>query len=274
MDERINRQMKRIFSTKDERALCIACDHGLMTDPGKSWLQIANIVQSAIQSNVDGLLLSSGQARRFTQKYGGVKMPPFIVRTDWTNLLRLGNPGNPCRLLPVEQIQYRRLMSAYDVSKQDGATGAIGFLFVDPEGKVEDLTTEASRELIHESHEVGLPCIIEVLPLTMGNPDADSLALIWKGVRKALDLGADAIKLPLTDEIQTFCEVIHKAGRRVLILGGGNLSDEDLFVNLMKHAIDSGADGLLVGRNVCRSVDPVSLISRLLKVVHPAISEL
>jgi class I fructose-bisphosphate aldolase len=269
MDTRVDSQLRRIFSAEDERALCIACDHGLMTDPGKSWLQITNIVQGAIESNVDGLLLSSGQAKRFTHKYGKEKMPAFIIRTDWTNLLRLGNPGSPSRLLPVERMEYRRLMSAYEVSRQDGAAGVIGFLFVDQEGKVEALTIEASRDLIHESHEVGLPCIIEVLPLALGNPDVSPLELIWKGVRKALDLGADVIKLPLTDEIRTFCEVIHQAGRRVLILGGSNLSDEDLFVNLMEQAIGSGADGLLVGRNVCWSKNPISLISKLRAVVHP-----
>lgn len=268
MDARIDSQLRRIFSAQDNRALCIACDHGLMTDPGKSWLQISNIVSGAIQTKVDGLLLSSGQARRFMKKFGKEKMPAYIIRTDWTNLLRLNLSDDLCKLLPVKRMEHRRLMSAQEVAKRYGAAAAIGFLFIDLEGKVEALTVKASQELITESHAIGLPCILEVLPLSVKTTDISPLELLWKGVWKALELGADAIKLPLTEDIQEFCSTIHRAGKRVFILGGSNLSDEDLFIDLMKQAMESGADGLLVGRNVCRSEDPIRLISKLRSVVH------
>lgn len=268
MDIRIEQQFEKIFSPVDNRALCVAVDHGLMTDPGKSWLQISETVGGAIQSGVDGLLLSSGQTKRFTKKYREDSMPAIIIRTDWTNLLRLDATGDRCELLPVDRMEYRRLMNAQEAAQRYNAAAVIGFLFVDPEGKVEDITVKASQELITESHAVGMPCIIEVLPLAVENPEIDSLPLLWKGVWQALELGADAIKLPLTDDIDEFCASIHQAGRRVFVLGGSNLSNEDLFVKLMEQAIISGADGLLVGRNVSRSDDPVRLISKLCAVVH------
>lgn len=269
MDDRIDTQLNRIFSAKNNRSLCIACDHGLMTDPDKSWLQISQIVSSAIQTRVDGLLLSSGQARRFVSKYGQERMPAFILRTDWTNLLRLTrNPGDKEKLLPVEQMQYRRLMSAQEVLYRYGGAAAIGFLFIDPDAKLEALTLKATQELVHECHQVGLPCIIEVLPFTVGHPEAAPAALLRRGVELALELDADAIKMPLTNDTEEICETIHQAGKRAFVLGGGHLSDEDLFVNQMQKALASGADGLLVGRNVSQSKDPTNLIHKLQAIVH------
>lgn len=270
MDVGIDIQLNRIFLAQDNRALCIACDHGLMTDPNKSWLQISEVVNGAIQTKADGLLLSSGQIRRFVIKYGKEGMPAFIVRTDWTNLLRLSeNPNDKSKLLPVDRLEYRRLMSAREVLYRYGGAAAVGFLFVDPDRKIENLTVKASRELIEESHEIGIPCIIEALPLTIGHPEVDPMELLSRGISIALELGADVIKMPLTDDIQNFCASIHRAGKRILVLGGSSLSDENLFISLMQQALASGVDGLLIGRNVSQSKDPAGLMTKLRSIVHP-----
>lgn len=269
----IERRFKRIFSADDQRALCIACDHGLMTDPQKSWLKISTVVRGAVREKADGLLLSTGQANRFVKQYGRGSLPPFIIRTDWTNLLRLGN-GTSGRgigeLLPVDQFEYRRLMTAKEALFGYGGCAAIGFLFVDPEGKFEAVTVKASRDLIAECHEIGLPCIIEVLALRFSDDQADPAELLRSGIQTALTLGADALKIPLTDQIAQFASMTHQAEKRLFVLGGSSIANEDLFVDLMGKALTAGADGLLVGRNVSKSHDPGRLIARLRELVHPS----
>jgi DhnA family fructose-bisphosphate aldolase class Ia len=270
MNNGIDIRMNRIFSSNDNRALCIACDHGLMTDPHKSWLNISEVISGAVYGEVDALLLSSGQIRQAVAKYGRGVLPPFIIRTDWTNLLRLSLDTTPDDLLlPVNHFQYRRLLNAEDVLYRYGGTASIGFLFIDPQREVETLTELSSRELIEESHKLGLPCIIEILPLTNGNKDVNPLELINRGVLIALELGADAIKMPLTDDIHDHCSMIHSAGKRIIVLGGSSISDEIKFKQLMQSAIDAGVDGLLVGRNVSHSTNQAQLIKELQSIVHP-----
>ena len=271
MNTGIETRFMKLVSAFDNRSLCIACDHGLMTDPGRSWLQISEVVQAATQEHADGLLLSGGQIHRFVSERGRGSLPAFIVRTDWTNLLRVGGKsGEKDKLvLPVSRFMYRRLINAKEVLFRYAGSAAIGFLFVDPGGSVEALTLKTSRELISECHEIGLPCMIEVLPLMLERQTADPDDLLRRGIQTALELGADAIKMPLTEKLDDLCKLIHQAGKRVFILGGGNLSDEDLFLNLMQKAVDTGVDGLLVGRNVSNSPDPVGLIAKLRSMVHP-----
>ena len=127
----IERRFNRVFSADDQRALCIACDHGLMTDPQKSWLKISTVVRGAVREKADGLLLSTGQANRFVKQYGRGGLPAFIIRTDWTNLLRLRKgAGETRQLLPVDQFEYRRLMNAKEALYGYGACAAIGFLLL------------------------------------------------------------------------------------------------------------------------------------------------
>ena len=263
-------RMQKIFSSADDRALCIACDHGLMMDPSQSWLKIAEVVDSAVHTRVDGLLLSSGQAVRFTTKYGRGVLPASIVRTDWTNFLRLnGNPPTGGSLLPIDQVEYRRLLTAQDVLYRYAGSAAIGFLFMDPDRKMESLTVKACAELVKECHAIGLPGIIEVLSLIVGHKDSNPEDLLWRGVWLALEMGADAIKMPMSADMPQLCSAIHQAGKRLFALGGSNLSDETLFLSLMQQAMDVGVDGLLVGRNVSKSPDPGALIHKLRSIVHP-----
>lgn len=264
----IERRLHHIFSAPDQRALCIASDHGLMTDPHRSWLRISTVVREAVHAKADGLLLSAGQANRFVKQYGRGDLPPYIIRTDWTNLLRLQRGLAENILLPVDGVEFRRLINANEALYIHGGSAAIGFLFVEPKGKLEELTIRASQDLVAECHEIGLPCIIEVLAIPTETALADPAELLMHGIRKALELGADALKIPFTKEIAAFSTAIHQAGKRLFVLGGSNLADEELFIGLMKQAISSGADGLLVGRNVSKSKDPGKLIAKLREVVH------
>jgi class I fructose-bisphosphate aldolase len=226
------------------------------------------VIREAVYAKADGLLLSAGQAKRFVKQYGRGYLPPYIIRTDWTNLLRLRRDRTENSLLPVDGVEYRRLISASEVLYIHGGSAAIGFLFVDPNGKLEDLTIRASQELIEECHEIGLPCIIEVLAILTDTAQADPAEMLMRGIRKALELGADALKIPITKEIAALSTAIHQAEKRFFVLGGSNLADEELFLSLMRQAITAGADGLLVGRNVSKSKNPGNLIARLQEVVH------
>lgn len=265
----IIRRINKFFPSADNRSLCIACDHGLMTDPYKSWRNITQVIDGAVQAKVDGILISAGQLERFVARYGKGNLPNIILRTDWTNLLRFyeETTSQDC-LLPVDHIEYRRLLSAQEVLHRYGGIATIGFLLVDPDRENEELTIKSTNELIKESHTVGLPCIIEVLPLTMKSTSNQHSELLRRGILTALKMGADVIKMPITEEVEDLCSIIHQAGRLVLALGGSNISDEDLFCNQMKKALNSGVDGLLVGRNVSNSEDPFRLINNLRSIVH------
>lgn len=261
--------LTKIFFRNNDHALCFACDHGLMTDPAKSWLSINQTVATAMKLNVDGLLLSGGQARKFTRKYPKDSLPTIIVRTDWTNLLRVTERhdwGN--KFLPVDQMMYRRLLSAKDVINFYEGSVAIGFLLMDNNGILRNQTSRASRDLVKECHQENLPCIVEVLPISNNNNDVDHRKLLRNGINEALDMGADAIKLPLNGDIRENCQHIKRAGKHSFVLGGGHLSDETLFVDQMKEAIASGADGLLVGRNISQSKNADLLIKQLLSITH------
>jgi DhnA family fructose-bisphosphate aldolase class Ia len=257
-EERLN----RIFA-RDGRSLCIASDHGLMTDPHRSWMRLRPVVEAAVHSRADGLLLSLGQILRLGPLVSGPQAPALIVRTDWCNLLRVTG-ANGCSVLPVAHAEYRRLYTAREALVEASATAAIGFLLMDAEGELECQTVRASGELADECREIGLPCILEVLPVT---PEAAE-DLVRRGTWLAAELGADIIKIPFGGDSARFRALRRDVDRPLLVLGGGNLADVDAFTEHMRGALDAGADGLIVGRNVAGSSDPAATIGRLRQLVH------
>jgi len=60
---------------------------------------------------------------------------------------------------------------------------------------------------------------------------------------------------------------VDAAGRCNVLLSGGSKSDDLTFLSMVETAIDAGASGLAVGRNVWQHEDPVSLLDALEKVV-------
>ena len=150
MDSGIEIRIRKIFfSSDDNRALCIACDHGLMIDPNQSWLHISDVVQcsssspsgwiiaqfwagfSLVGQNMagDGYLLSSSAP--IGQIYFTLRENLFDSRSMY---------------LAIDHLEYRRLMNGQEVLYRYGGSAAIGFLFIDPDRKIKSLTIRASRD--------------------------------------------------------------------------------------------------------------------------------
>ncbi len=73
-------------------------------------------------------------------------------------------------------------------------------------------------------------------------------------MRQAVELGADVLKVPPTDDVADYDKSIETAGGiPVLLLGGGRVTDREIFdrtAALMKQ----GARGIVYGRNATRFI--------------------
>ncbi len=114
----------------------------------------------------------------------------------------------------------------------------------------------------------GLPCIIE--PLAYGGQvtGANTVDILTLGARMAVEIGADALKIPYTGDVDTFRHLIDVAGVPVLVLGGARSDYERDALELFDEALQAGASGCLMGRNVTKSPDPEPMIRQLCGIAH------
>jgi DhnA family fructose-bisphosphate aldolase class Ia len=87
-------------------------------------------------------------------------------------------------------------------------------------------------------------------------------------VRQAIELGADVIKADPTDDVADFPRVIAvAAGMPVLVRGGGKASEHDILART--HALmQTGARGIVYGRNVIQHPRPTAMTRAFMAIVH------
>ena len=125
-------------------------------------------------------------------------------------------------------------------------------------------------ELISECLEADLPVILETLPFGIGRPEDYTVDNIRFAARLAAELGADVVKTayPPHASVNDFIKVVDACPVPVVVLGGaaGN-NDRDL-LTMVRNAMDAGAAGIAIGRNVWQHSDPPKMAAALQAVVH------
>ena len=85
---------------------------------------------------------------------------------------------------------------------------------------------------------------------------ANIVEILTLGARMAVELGADALKIPYTGDVDSFRNLIEVSGVPTLVLGGARSDHERDALELYAEAHEAGAAGCLMGRNVTKSPDP------------------
>ena len=111
-----------------------------------------------------------------------------------------------------------------------------------------------------------MPVVGEVVP---GGFDADAkyktLDNLILGARIVSELGVDLIKIAYK---QGFEKVVEGSFCPVLVLGGSKADNPEEFLMSIKDAINAGADGVAIGRNVWGADNPVNMTKALSAIIH------
>jgi DhnA family fructose-bisphosphate aldolase class Ia len=127
-----------------------------------------------------------------------------------------------------------------------------------------------AAELIGDSLDVDVPVILESLPLGIGKPDAYTPENIGFAVRAAAELGADVVKtaFPTNGSVDDFRQIVEACFVPVIVLGGAAMGDDEALLTMVRKAVDAGASGIAVGRNVWQHSNPPAVASALNAIVH------
>ncbi len=267
MDSGLSSRMEKLFNRHgDGRAVCVAADHGYMSDVTPNVVNLRSIVGSVIRGGVDGILLSPGQAIRLAPLFRVQDGPALIVRADWMNMPRLGG-SNVTNAIPQRHLDHQKILTAEQALKL-GATAITIYLFLGYNDQVEATGIESCAAFASECRKVGLPCIME--PLAFGGhvTGTNIVDLLTLGARMCTELGADAIKIPYTGDVESFAHLISVVQVPVLVLGGARSENERDALELLDEGLQAGGQGCLMGRNVTKSPDPEGLVRRLAQVAH------
>jgi class I fructose-bisphosphate aldolase len=267
MQNGLKTRMDRLFNRKgDGRAVCVAADHGYMSDVTGNVIKLRSITEAVIRGGVDGILMSPGQAMRLSDLYQGRNGPALIVRADWMNMPRLGS-SNVTNAVPQKRLFHQKILSA-EQALALGATAITIYVFLGYDDDVEATGVQNAAKFVSECHKAALPCIMEPLAFGPHATGATTVELLTLGARMCVELGADALKIPYTGDVDSFTHLVDVSQVPVLVLGGARSDNERDVLELFAEGLEAGCNGCLMGRNVTKSPDPEKLIHQMVQVAH------
>jgi class I fructose-bisphosphate aldolase len=260
-------RLGRILNPSDQRAAVVAFDHGLHVGMIPGVEHPGEMLETLAEAGADAFLVSPGIANTYSSVFTGHGAPGLILRVDWSNRWRSQGA------LGFAEGRTRMIASVEDAARL-GADAVLAYLFIgyeDAQAEVDQ--AEAVAHMVRVCDTLGIGCIVE--PMARGKQaDHDFLCpdYIALGVRIACELGADLLKTDYSGSAETFRQATHAAFRPILIAGGPKTPTMRAPLEMVRGALDAGASGMFIGRNVFQADDPGKTMRVLRRVIHEDLS--
>ena len=233
--------------------MIIPMDHGTIVPvPG---LGNGRDMIGELRDVADGFILNLGLAASAAEELEGKGV---CLRTDagntWMAKEEEHRGSGAYRLFGVE--------TAFSV----GATAVMNMLF--PGHANEAAIIADCAALIEEGREGDLPVMLETLPYGLGRGDAYTVENIRFAVRLAAELGADVVKTAYPGNKEEFRAIVGDCYVPVIVLGGAVATDSAGVLQMVRDAMDCGAAGIAIGRNIWQHPNPLKMARALHVIVH------
>ena len=256
-------RLNRLFDPRSGRCIDVAMDHGFFGEaPFLAGIEdMAASVVAVAAAGPDAIQLAPGQAPLLAARPRSPRVA-LVLRVDVANVYSPEPPDEPFDLLVDDAIgQAVRL---------DAACVCVNLFDIPGEGDLRRQCLDNIARVRTAAEGAGMPVMVEPLPMNPGvggyetDGGADRLVAL---VRQATELGADVIKVDVTDDLDEYHRVVTAARVPVLARGGGRVDDTELLERT--HAVlAQGAAGIVYGRNVIQHDDPAAMVRALRAVVH------
>jgi len=245
MDWGLKNRLARIIKSYDKRGVMLAVDHGYFLGPTER-LEDPQKTIAPLLPHADSLMLTRGVLRTSVDANYPI---PVVLRVS-------GGASIISKDLSNEKIT----TSIKDAIRVNATALALS-IFVGAPYEHESLVSLGN--LVNEGEEYGIPVLaVTAVGKELEKRDARYLGL---ACRIAAEFGAHLVK---TYYCENFEKVVDSCPVPVIIAGGPKLATELDALKLTYDAIQSGAAGVDMGRNIWQSDHPVAMIKAVKAIVH------
>jgi len=244
---------------REGKILILAHDHGLEHGPGQfegveQRLNPERVFDIATHDAVTALAVGKGLAETYAPSYEDV---PLLAKLNGTSNLWMGEPYSPQNW----SVEHAAELGA----------DAIGYT-VYPGSNDEPRMFEEFRDVQEAARDRGLPVATWSYARGQALKRARTVDTVSYCARIGLELGADVVKVKYPGSADGMAEAVRAGGPVNVVMSGGSKTDDREFLEVVEGAIDAGASGLAVGRNVWKREDPVGMLDALGAVIFEGAS--
>ncbi len=243
MDWGLENRMSRIFDPRDGRALMLAVDHGYFLGPTSGLEKPYEAVKDLLPY-ADTLMLTRGVLR---SSIPATEQTPIVLRVSGgTSVL-------------FEDLSNEELTVSMEDAVRLNVAGVAISIFVGAPHEKQTLQNMAS--LIDEGNALGIP----VLAVTaVGKDMGRNARYLGLACRIAAEMGAHFVK---TYYCEDFEKVSGNCPVPTVIAGGKKIPEADALA-MAYNAIQAGARGVDMGRNIFQSDCPTGMIQAVRAIIH------
>ncbi|HEX4824616.1 MAG TPA: 3-hydroxy-5-phosphonooxypentane-2,4-dione thiolase [Candidatus Polarisedimenticolaceae bacterium] len=246
MDWGLSDRLQRILRPPAGRTVMLAVDHGYFLGP-TSGLEKPRTTIEPLLPFADSLMLTRGVLR--TSVPAGTGVPIVLRVSGGASILR--------------ELSHEGLTVAMEDAIRLNASAVTLSIFVGAEGERETLLNLA--KLVDAGHRYGIP----VLAVTaVGKDMVRDARYLGLACRIAAEIGAHLVKTYYCDGFE---EVVGSTPVPLIVAGGKKTPERDA-IALAWNAVNAGAAGVDMGRNIFQSDAPVGMIRAVRAVVHQGVS--
>ncbi|MDM7933952.1 MAG: 2-amino-3,7-dideoxy-D-threo-hept-6-ulosonate synthase, partial [Methanothrix sp.] len=114
----------------------------------------------------------------------------------------------------------------------------------------------------------GMPLVAMMYPRGKGITNPNEVEVVAHAARVGAELGADIIKTNYTGDPDTFRHVVEGCPVPVVIAGGPKTETDMELLQMIEGAMEAGARGVAIGRNVFQHEDPVKMTMAIAAIVN------
>jgi len=246
MKGKLNR-LARILNPDTKRGLIVAIDHGMALGP-MTGIEEPGRVFETLEPYVDAWLMTKGL---FTHVYEPRGEKGIILRASGGATIAGPDLTNESVTASVEEL----LTLSVD------AVACSAFI-----GSANEHATLTRMSRVAEScRRWGVP-LMGVIGVGHDKEKTQDPRFIALGARVAAAHGADLVKTYYTAE--DFEKVTRGCPVPIVIAGGPKCESDEETLQMIRGALDGGASGIVMGRNIWQSERPIQLIGAVRALIH------
>lgn len=236
-------RLKRIFK-EDRKTVISALDFGGFMGPTPGLEVPRDIAGKVVAGGADAIIVNPGFAREAADVYGG--KVGLILRIT----------GGASRFSPDGSNHV--MISSVEEAVRLGADAVCVMVIIG--AKQEHAMLANLGYVVEDANRLGIPVVAELLPSYEHSYEPE-----WVGVcaRLGFELGADVIKTYYCGA--EYADVVANCPIPIVMAGGPKSAD--VFTNI-EGALQAGAAGVAIGRNIFQAPDPYGYTQRIVELVH------
>ena len=246
LDWGMQSRLARVFRPADGRTVMLAIDHGYFQGP-TSGLERVDLSIVPLLRYADALMTTRGMIRSTIPPASGT---PIVLRAS----------GGPSIL---KELSDEQIAVGMEDAVRINACAVAVQVFIG--GEFETQSVRNMTRLVDQSQRYGIPVLAVTAVGKELTRDARYLRL---ATRICAELGAHVVKTYYCaedfDTVAAACPV-------PLVMAGGKKLPELDALTMAYRAVEEGASGVDMGRNIFQSDDPVAMIQAVRAVVHESV---